>query len=198
MTAILLVNGSYRAGGVTDQVAEIMAEALQEAGADVETVFLRDTPIAFCKNCRACTMPPGEHPGPCVQEDGMSPLIDKIERCDGFILAAPTNFGSVTAIFKRFMERLVCYAYWPWAMAAPKYRKKSALKKKAVLVSSCAAPGIFGRLLYNTRKELRACAKTIGARPVGTLFPGMVAGKSGYRLTDREKEKARKLALKLL
>ena len=39
MTAILLVNGSYRAGGVTDQVAEIMAEALQNAGADVETVF---------------------------------------------------------------------------------------------------------------------------------------------------------------
>ncbi|MEZ4566659.1 MAG: NAD(P)H-dependent oxidoreductase [Desulfobacterales bacterium] len=69
MTAILLVNGSYRAGGVTDQVAEIMAEALQEAGA-VETVFLRDTPIAFCKNCRACTMPPGEHPAPASRRMG--------------------------------------------------------------------------------------------------------------------------------
>jgi multimeric flavodoxin WrbA len=198
MTAVLLINGSYRAGGVTDQIAETMANALQGAGAQVEMVFLRDWPIGFCKNCRSCTLRHGEGPGPCDQKDGMSRLIEKIETSNGFILAAPTNFGSATAVFKRFLERLVCYAYWPWAMAAPKYRKKSAPKKKAVLVSSCAAPGIFGRLLYNTRKDLAAAAKTMGARPVGTLFPGLVAGKSDYRLSDRAKEKARKLGLKLL
>ena len=172
---ILAINGSYRAGGVTDQVVGTMAEALKEAGAEVETVILRDHPIEFCLNCRQCTQQPGDAPGKCVQKDGMQGLIDKIENSDGYILASPTNFGSVTALFKQFMERLVVYAYWPWKMNSPQYRKAKAPKKKAVLVSSCAAPGLLGRWAYRTRKELKTTAETIGAKPVGTIFTGLVA-----------------------
>ena len=93
----------------------------------------------------------------------MQELIDKIERADCYILAAPTNFGSVTAIFKRFMERLAVYAYWPWDINGPQYRKAQAPKKKALLVSSCAAPGILGRWIFGTDKQLKVTAKTIGA-----------------------------------
>ena len=198
MTRILAINGSYRKDGVTDQIVGIMAEGLRNIGIDVEIVLLREHPIEFCGNCRECTQQPGEAPGNCVMDDAMKQLIGKIEKSDGYILAAPTNFGTVTAVFKRFLERLVCYAYWPWEMAAPKYRKKNAAPKKAVLVSSCAAPGIFGRFAYNSAKELKATATTIGARPVGMLFPGLVAGKPGYRLSDRERAAARKLAAKLI
>ncbi len=198
MTSILAINGSYRKGGVTDQAVGAMSEALRAAGADVEIVFLREYPIEFCKNCRECTQPPGNVPGVCVQKDGMQELIDKIEKSDGFILAAPTNFGSVSAVFKRFMERLVCYAYWPWGKAAPRYRKKEVPPKKAVLVSSCAAPGIIGRLFYTSGKDLKAAAKTIGAKPVGIAFTGLAAGVPGYRLSEREQAKARAMALKLL
>ena len=85
-------------------------------------------------------------------------LIDKIEQADAYILASPTNMGSVTAIFKRFMERLAVYAFWPWEMNAPQMRKADSPRKKALLVSSCAAPGILGRLLYSTRKQLKMTA----------------------------------------
>jgi len=47
----------------------------------------------------------------------------------------PFNFYSVTAIFKRFMERLVVYAYWPWRSHAPKLRRKKATKR-AILIGS--------------------------------------------------------------
>lgn len=100
------MNGSYRDNGITDQMVNALAQAIKTAGGKVEIIRLRDCPIAFCLNCRTCTQQPGEIPGKCVQNDGMQALIDKIEQENGYILASPTNFGSVTAVFKRFMERL--------------------------------------------------------------------------------------------
>lgn len=198
MPEILAINGSYRAGGVTDQVVAVMTQALEESGARVETVFLRDYPIEFCLNCRACAQQPCEAPGKCILDDGMTELLDKIEKSDGYILASPTNVGTVTAIFKRFMERLAVFAYWPWGMKAPQYRKGKQPKKKAVLVSSCAAPGLMGRLFFSTVKELKATAKTINAEPVGTIFTGLVAGEPRHRISAKVKKKAGTLALKLL
>jgi multimeric flavodoxin WrbA len=49
----------------------------------------------------------------------MHELIAMIEAADGYILASPTNFSSVSAVFKRFMERLVVYAYWPFVRPPP-------------------------------------------------------------------------------
>ena len=145
MTRILAINGSYRDDGVTDHGVETMTAALTEAGATVEEVRLRDYPIEFCLNCRSCTQQPGDAPGECVHNDGMRGLVEKIEQADGFILAAPTNLGSVTAVFKRFMERLIVYVYWPWGKPAPVFRKATLPKKKAVIISSSAAPGPMGR-----------------------------------------------------
>lgn len=198
MTRILAINGSYRDDGITDQTVELMIQAAQSAGAEVEVVLLRDTPIEFCLNCRECTQQPGEAPGQCVQHDGMRELVNKIEQADAYILASPTNFSSVTAIYKRFMERLIVYAYWPWDMNSPKLRKQHVTKKKAVLVSSCAAPGLLGRLSYHTRKQLKMTARTIGADTVGTIFTGLIATDPHPGLPPRVQAKARSLVLKLL
>ncbi|GBE13148.1 2-amino-4-deoxychorismate dehydrogenase [bacterium BMS3Bbin14] len=198
MTKILAINGSYRDGGITDQVVETMAESLHTAGAEVEIILLRNHPVEFCLNCRECTQQPGNMPGECVQHDGMQTLINKIEKSDGYILASPTNFGSVTAIFKRFMERLVVYAYWPWNMNAPQFRKANDPKKKAVLISSCAAPGVLGRWFFGTHKQLKTTAHTIGAGTVGTLFTGLIAKEPHHRLSERIQAKAKALAVKLV
>ena len=107
---------------------------------------LRDYPIEFCRNCRECTQLPGVAPGACVLDDGMRDLVAKIEAADAYILASPTNVYAVTALFKRFMERLIVYAYWPWGAAAPKLRKKLATKR-AIAITSSAAPVLLGRLL---------------------------------------------------
>lgn len=198
MTRILAINGSYRDDGITDQAVEVMLHALREAGAEVEVILLREYPVEFCLNCRECTQQPGDAPGQCVQQDGMQALINKIEQADGYILAAPTNFGSVTAIFKRFMERLVVYAYWPWDMNAPKLRKANAPRKKAVLISSCAAPGIIGRWMYGTHKQLRTTAEVIGADTVGTLFTGLIAGQPHPGLPHRARARALALTARLV
>jgi multimeric flavodoxin WrbA len=127
----------------------------------------------------------------------MQALVDKIERADAYIFAAPTNFGSVTAVFKRFMERLIVYGYWPWGMHAPKFRKAAVPKKKAILVSSCAAPGFIGRWVYGTHKQLNATAQTVGAKAVGTLFTGLVADEPDAKLSARVQAQIQKLAAKI-
>jgi multimeric flavodoxin WrbA len=198
MSRILAINGSYRDDGITDQAVEVVVQAAQSSGADAETVLLRDYPIEFCLNCRECTQQPGESPGMCVQQDAMHDLVNRIELADAFILAAPTNFGSVTAVFKRFMERLVVYAYWPWDMNAPQFRKAGSRRKKAVLISSCAAPGILGRWIYSSSKQLRMTAKVIGADTVGVLFTGLVSKQEHPRLSEKTRAKARSLAAKLV
>ena len=198
MSKILAINGSYRDDGITDQAVNAMVLALKAYGSDVELVLLREHPIEFCLNCRECTQLPGEMPAECVQHDGMKELVDKIEWADGYVLAAPTNFGSVTALFKRFMERLVVYAYWSWDMNAPKYRKANTKKKKAILISSCAAPGIVGRWLYGTHKQLKMTAKTIGADTIGSVFTGMVSKQLQPELPESVKSKINTLAEKLV
>ncbi len=140
---------------------------------------------------------PGEAPGKCVLNDGMGDLIEKIEQADGIVLAAPTNYSAVTALFKRFTERLSPYGYWPWGPMAPKLRKAQAAKKPAVLVSSCAAPGVLGRLTYGTNQTLKVAAKTLGGKVVGRVFTGMVSQEPAQELPPRARRRARALAPKL-
>ena len=197
MVRLLAVNGSYRENGAMDQAVEVAVQQAAEAGATVEVVLLRDFAIGFCTNCRHCTQVPGDAPGECVQQDRMRDLVEKIERADAYILAAPTNFSSVTAIFKRFMERLVCYAYWPWGSHAPRFRKKNPTKR-AMLIASSAAPGLLGRLSYATLKQLKMTAKTIGAKPVGSVFIGLMSGEPHPELPAAATDRIRSVVMKLI
>lgn len=197
MTHLLAINGSYREGGAIDQAVNVAVRAVKNTGATIEVIQLRDIPINFCQNCRQCTQSAGTRPGVCVQHDGMQELVDKIEAADGYILASPTNFYSVTAVFKRFLERLVVYAYWPWGMHAPKNRKEKATKR-AILIASSAAPGIMGRLFYSTLKQLKITAKTIGAKPVGTAFIGLMSQEEHPTLSEKAHNQIQTLVGKLI
>ena len=197
MVRVLAIAGSYRADGIIDQAVGVAVQAAQRAGAEVEVVQLRDYPIEFCQNCRECTQAPGEAPGDCVQHDGMCELVAKIEAADAFILASPTNFYAATALFKRFMERLVVYAYWPWGAPAPRFRKRRATKT-ALVISSAAAPALVARLFYQTLKELKATAKVIGAKPVRDLFIGLASGVQDARLSARDARRIERAANSLV
>lgn len=191
MTRLLAINGSYRTHGIIEQTFGLLEEQARLRGTEIEVANLRDHPIGFCQNCRECTQLPGENPGVCVLQDGMQPLIASIEAADGYILASPTNFATVTALFKRFMERLIVYSYWPWDSPAPTIRRNRR-HKRALLLASGGAPAILGRLAFGTLRQLRRTARAIGARPVGSLYLGRVGLQKDPTLpagTDRKLEK---------
>ena len=194
---ILIINGSYREDGITDRAAQALTNALGDQGIDTEIILLRDQEIHFCLNCRECMQKPGPDPEPCVQHDAMDSIVAKIEAADGYILAAPTNLGSATALFKRFMERLAVYAYWPWGGPAPKYRKDNAPRKKAVIITSSSAPGFLGRWLFGTSRQLKYTARIMGADHVGTLYSGLIANEAHAELPNSTNKKVISLVKKL-
>jgi multimeric flavodoxin WrbA len=194
VTAIL---GTYRKGGVIDSAVDEILASAREAGAETEKIYLIDKHIEFCTNCRTCTQPEGETRGPCPTADEMGAILDQIERSDAIILASPMNFWTVTAVMKRFIERLVCYAYWRWGKAAPKIRTKRK-DKRAVLVVSSAAPSILARLMSRMVGLLKSCAGLLGAKTIGVLWIGLAAGEQKPVLGSRAKRKARRLGKRLV
>lgn len=197
MTKLLAVNGSYRESGAIDQAVDMAVSIASNAGVTTEVVRLRDYPIEFCRNCRHCTQEPGDAPGACIHHDGMCDLVSRIEAADMLILASPTNFSSVTAVFKRFLERLIVYAYWPWGSHAPRFRKKRRTKM-ALLIASSAAPAFLAKYTFDTLKQLRMTAKILGAKPVGSVFIGLMSKDEHPDLPEGAKKKLHYLVNKML
>jgi multimeric flavodoxin WrbA len=193
---VVAIVGSYRKGGTIDRAVEEVLKGAREKGAETVTFYLTDQHIEFCTNCRQCTQAPGTERGRCVQEDDLEPMLKEIEAADAVVLGSPVNYFNVTAIFRRFLERLVGNAYWPWGNAAPKARKTKATKK-AVLVASSAMPGIFIPFATGAAKALRVTAEMLGARTVGRIWIGLVGAEQHPRLSARTRARARRLGWKL-
>lgn len=194
---VTAVIGTYCKDGIIDQaVNEVLASA-RGAGAEVSKINLLDRNIEFCRNCRACTQQQDIRRGGCVIGDEMCAVLDEIEESDAIVIASPVNFGTVTAVMKKFIERLVCFAYWPWGKPAPKIRDKRKAKK-AVVISSSAAPAILTRLFTKINKQLKTAAGLLGAEIIGVLVIGMAAQSPQQTISEREKKKARSLGKKLV
>lgn len=193
VTAIV---GTYRKGGTIDSAVDEILASAREAGAAVEKIYLLDKHIEFCTNCRACTQAPGDGRGVCPIEDDMAGLLETLERSDGIVLASPMNFWTVTAITKRFIERLVCYAHWPWGEPGPRTRKRP-MTKRAVVVASSACPAILARFMTRMVGLLKTTAGLLGAKTTRTLFIGRAGQKAKQELSERIRNRARRLGKEL-
>lgn len=192
---IVGIVGSYRKQGTIDTaVSEILAAA-GAAGATTQKIYLQDQDIQFCTNCRTCLQQAGLARGACVLEDDMQALLDMLDEADGFVLGTPVNCGSANALTQRFVERCVVYGYWPWGQKAPVFRQAE-VTKKAVLVSSSAAPGLFARWLTSARSTLKQLARYLSAKPIGTLWVGM-ADPQHPALSARSRHRAEQLGRRL-
>ena len=193
---IVAVVGSYRKGGATDSAVEAVLEGARAMGARTQIFHLTEKHIEFCKNCRACTQLPGPQRGRCPQEDDLESMLKEIEAADSLVLASPVNYYNVTAIFRRFLERLLGFVYWPWGQKGPALRTK-ATPRKAVLVATSAAPGFLIPWLTGASRALKVAAGVLGAKPVGRLWIGLTADKPRPMLSARTIERARSMGMKL-
>jgi multimeric flavodoxin WrbA len=183
-------------GRATDSAVEAILEGAREKGAQTQTFYLTCQHLEFCTNCRQCTQTPGPEGGECAQQDDLETLLTEIEAADAVVLGSSINFGGVTAIFRKFTERLIGFFYWPWGEGMPKLRRKVATRK-AVLVASSGMPGIFIPLFTGVGTALRLTAKTLGAKPVASLWIGLSAMEQNHRLSAQTRERARRIGWKL-
>ena len=184
---IVGIIGSYRKGGITDQTIGIILDAARQKGAQTKKIYLTDKQIEFCTNCRICMEDgPEKKRGRCTFNDGMEELLVEIDSADGLVFGSPVNFGTVTAIMKRFVERLAVYGYWPWDKPAPELRIKESTKK-AVLVTSSACPAFIGRFLKNSALNvMKKAAGAAGAKEIKMLYFGMVCLRQEQKLNNKQ------------
>ena len=194
VTAIV---GTYRKQGIIDTVIDEILSSARQEGAEVSKIYLIDKHIEFCTNCRSCTQEKGVSRGRCILDDDMISILDEIESSDAIVLGSPMNFGTVTAVMKRFIERLACLACWPWGMMSPKQRIRIK-NKKALIVVSSAAPSLLVRLQTGIIGLLKKASVLLGAKTTDVLAVGLAARKQHQGINERTRKKAQTAGRKLV
>jgi multimeric flavodoxin WrbA len=161
---VTIFNGSPRGEkGNTHFMVKEFSKGCEQAGAEVENIFLVQRKISPCRGCFTCWI---KTPGVCVIKDDMAELIRKFGESDIVVFATPVYVDNVTGIMKNFMDRLV-------AAADPHFEKdeggecvhisKSEKPPKLVVISNCGFPEqshfqvlelLFKRVARNMRTEV--------------------------------------------
>lgn len=102
---ITVFNGSPRGShGNTSIIVENFLCGAQQAGAEVEQIFLAKYNIKACTSCKSCWE---RTPGECAVKDDMSLFIPKFLESDIIGFASPVFVDNVTGIMKNFIDRLI-------------------------------------------------------------------------------------------
>ncbi len=104
---IIAVNGSARKNWNTHILLREALRGAEAAGARTELVNLYDLTYKGCSGCLACKVKNGVSLGHCAVNDGLKPLLERIDACDGFILGSPIYLGDITAMMRALWERLI-------------------------------------------------------------------------------------------
>jgi multimeric flavodoxin WrbA len=141
---ILAFNSSPRDNQTskTELVLQSFLEGARRAGAETETLYLRNYKIKHCLGCFSCWT---ETPGRCVQKDDMAEeLFARYLAADLAVLATPLYHYSMNARLKMFIERTL-----PMVMpgvsdqgkpSRPQYRYEKV--PKVAVVSVCGFPAM--------------------------------------------------------
>ncbi|MCP4136294.1 MAG: flavodoxin family protein [bacterium] len=193
---IVAVMGSYRKDGITHQAVKSMLEELETGGASIDVIDLLDKDINFCNNCRLCMQnEPEQSRGDCVHSDDMNDILDSIDRADGIILASPINMFSITALMKRFMERLAVYGYWPWGAVSPSQRKQDKQRTTVILTTSGSPKFVVKLFGGKWTKALKTLAKfTLESKTIKRVHIDGVAKIQDQALSPKQVEKVKKAA----
>ena len=97
---VLILSGSPRKGGNSDYLCDKFLQGAQEAGHDVEKIFISGKKIGYCRACYAC-----RDTHKCFQKDDMEEILAKIVEADVLVLASPVYFYSVDAQIKAVIDR---------------------------------------------------------------------------------------------
>lgn len=101
MKKVLIIAGSPRKDGNSDLLAQQFAKGAEEAGNNVEIIYIRDLNLGYCIGCWACLKT-----GHCFQKDAANDIHAKMLAADVVCFATPVYYYSVTAQMKTFIDRM--------------------------------------------------------------------------------------------
>ena len=97
---VLIISSSPRKGGNSETLAASFAKGAQDAGNHVETVYLREKQIGFCKGCFACLKV-----GHCIIKDDAVEIAAKMHDADVLVFVTPVYYYNVSGQLKAMLDR---------------------------------------------------------------------------------------------
>ena len=97
---VLIISSSPRKGGNSETLATAFAKGAREAGNQVETVYLREKQVGFCKGCLACLKL-----GHCVIQDDAVEIVVKMHDANVLVFATPVYYYCVSGQLKTMLDR---------------------------------------------------------------------------------------------
>ena len=88
---VLIISSSPRKGGNSETLAAAFAKGAREAGHQVETVYLREKQVGFCKGCFACLKL-----GHCVIQDDAVEIAARMHDANVLVFATPVYYYCVS------------------------------------------------------------------------------------------------------
>lgn len=117
MTKLICLLGSPRRGGNTDLLAQAACRAFEEAGGEVETLVLSKLDLRPCTGCDWCKQ---QHDRPCVIQDDMQRIYDRMLAADAILWGTPVYSWAPSVELKVVLDRqfaLGDYQSTTWAAA---------------------------------------------------------------------------------
>jgi hypothetical protein len=132
---------------------------MREAGAETESICVRDLKLEPCIGCYSCWV---QTPGRCIHSDGMERGLEAWSTADLVVIGTPVYHGCMTGLMKTFLDRLLP-RYEPWLVpsahveGASGHPARGPEPRRMVLVSPCGFPGFhnFDALVYTFRHIAR-------------------------------------------
>lgn len=106
-TYILGINGSPRKYGNTFKLLSIAMKVAEHFGAYTEIIHLYDYEIKPCIGCLSDIQEACQYP--CVLNDDMREIYDKMLKANGFIIATPVYWYSPSSQMKIFIDRITVF-----------------------------------------------------------------------------------------
>lgn len=180
---ILVLNGSPRANGNTEALADALIAGAQAAGHSADKVNIRSMDIKPCIGCYQCVAGKGD---PCVQKDDMKDIYTRLEAADVIVFASPLYWWQVTAQMKTVIDRI-------FAVAASKGMKMP--QKDVALI--IAAQADYGENFAQIVPYYQTClVKNLGWTDRGMILAGGVDNLGDVKNTPYI-EQAKKLGASL-
>ncbi len=118
---VIILSASPRKGGNSDLLCDQFMRGAQEAGHEVEKIYLHKERLGYCMACDACS-----ETKKCVQKDGGNEILEKMVSADVIVFATPVYFYAMNGQLKTLIDRTL-----------PRFAEFGG---KAYLIATCAEP----------------------------------------------------------
>jgi multimeric flavodoxin WrbA len=103
---ILGFNGSPRTSWSTAQLVKRALDGAASVGAQTEYFDLTNLNFKGCQSCFLCKRG-SKFEGKCYFQDELTPVLDKLKKCDGFVIGFPIYMGLPSSLSHVFLERAI-------------------------------------------------------------------------------------------